>query len=477
MKISKQKVVIDSLIYTFLPKISFVASILILPLISKYLTLSDYGIYGLLISYVGVFQVVVGLGQVVLLQNSYFSYGNNYKLVWRRSFGVMILMGLLSCILLFLLLYSTLYDKLGANFFSIIVLMFIYFILSPIDIIVINYYTLHENPYPYAIKTGLIGVITTVVTLISIKYFRLGYLGWVISLALTSFLSCIFFIRKICFKELIYPYFFFSKRFLYNALKVGLPLTPHQLSLYVLGISDRIMLEYFKIPIQKIGFYNQGYTMGSTGNVIINGIFQALSKKIHTGFRSKEIEDINFIRKLIIYVPLLLSSILFLGGLWSKEVFIFLFKNKDLQESYPITIVVLSSYMYTSMYTFFSYILIIKNKTFSISKITLIAAIFNLFLNFILIPDYGIYAALGVTYLSYIIFGFAGLLEKESIHFFNCYIDIKKYCILFFFINIFYLILNLTLMDSLILLKLIITLTLLLLILYLSKNVLKLDLR
>jgi O-antigen/teichoic acid export membrane protein len=461
MRISKKKVLIDSLIYTFLPKISIIASILILPIISEYLTLNDYGIYGLIISYVGVFQVITGFGQVVLLQNSFFSYGSNYKLIWRRSFGVMILMGILSGLFLSVILYFTMYEKLGFYFFPTIILMFIYLILSPIDIIILNFYTLNENPYPYAIITGLIGLFTTLVTLITIKYFSLGYLGWVISLALTSILSFIFFVRKICLKELIYPYFFFSKKFLKKSLNIGLPYTPHQLSLYILGISDRMLLEYFNVPIRQIGIYTQGYTMASTGNVLINGIFQALSKKIHMGFRSEQVQDINLMRKIIIYLPLLISTILFLAGLWSKEVFMILFKNRDLQESYPITIVVLGSYMFTSIYTFFSYILIIDNKTFSISKISLSAALSNLILNIILIPLYGIYGALIVTYLSYIIFGFAGLIEKENRIYLNRYLDISKACFLFFLVNLSFLVLNLLLMDSSTLIKLTVTLILL----------------
>lgn len=460
MIISKRKIFIHSVIYTILPKVSIISSLLVLPLISPYLTLEDYGIYGVLMSYVGVFQMLIGLGQVVLLQNSFFSYKNKYKLIWRRSFAIMILAGILSSVLLALLLNFTLADKLGNNLFIVIVLMSIYLILTPLDSIVINYFTLQENPIPYAIVMGVIGFIATFITYSTIKYLTMGYMGWVIALSITVILTNIFFFRKIYFIERIYPEFRFNKRFFYKSLKIGLPLTPHQLSLYILSVSDRLLLEFYKVPIKQIGFYSQGYTIGGMGNIVVNGVFQAFSKKIHEGMRSDDINQINFIRKIVIFLPVFISSIFFIGSFWSQEIFRMLFNNKELQNSYPVTIVVLSSYMFLSLYSIFSYPLSIQNRTFSISKITMIAAVVNIVGNLIFIPKFGIWASLGVTYFSYLIFGFAGLLDKKNRLFLNKYVNITKLSFFLFVINFSFFIISYGLKDINYLYKILITLLL-----------------
>lgn len=463
MIFSKRKIFIHSVIYTILPRVSVITTVLILPFISPYLTLEDYGVYGILMSYVGVFQMFIGLGQVILLQNSFFSHKKSYILIWRRSFAIMVLAAILSSILLALLLNFHLADKLGNNLFYVIIMMSVYLILTPLDSIIINYYTLNENPIPYASIMAVIGFITTLTTLISIKYLGLGYMGWIITLTSTAVLTNIFFFRRIYLNERIYPEFRLNKRFLKKSLKIGLPLTPHQLSLYILSFSDRLFLEYFKIPTKQIGFYSQGYSIGSMGNLIVNGVFQALSTKIQQGLRSEEKNDIYFIRKIIIIIPISVSIIFFLGSLWSKEIFILLFKNPDLQNSYPITIVVLSSYMFLSLYTFFSYSLVIKNQTFAISKITLIAAVFNIIGNILFIPLYGIWASLGMTYISYFIFGVAGLLNKENRFFLNKYINITVTCLFIVIINLMFLTLSFILMDSSLLIKISVTLILLIL--------------
>jgi len=470
MNFSKKKIFIDSLIYTILPKVSFIAALLILPWITPYLTLKDYGIYGLLMAYITIFQIVMILGQNILLQNSFFTHPDKYKLVWRRSFAIMTLAGLTSCIIFGLILYFTLLDQLRDNGLKVFIMVSIYLILSPIDTIIVNYYVLKEKPLPYAYGAALTGLTTSLVTLITIKYLKYGYMGWIISLPMAVVMSYLYYFKRVFILEKIIPEFRFNKRFLKKALRIGLPLTPHQLSLYILGISDRLLLEYFKVPIKSLGYYSQGYNMGSQGNIVTNGVFQALSKKIQEGFRGTDESNRIFIRKAIIIVPIIISIIFFLGSLWMKEVFFILFRNPELRQAYPISIVVICSYMFWSIYTFFTYPLSIKNDTLSVSKISVTAALFNIIGNIILIPYYGIWAALGVTYLSYIIFGFAGLLNKQNRAFLNTYINISKASLYLFFLNVFLFAMAYLSKDLNFLYKAFITMSLMLVLLFVFKK-------
>lgn len=458
MNFSKRKVFLDSLIYTLLPKLSFVASILILPWISPYLSLLDYGIYGLVMSYVAVFQVFSSLGQGIVLQNSFFTHKKDYRLIWSRSLALMTVVGILSSLVFLVIIKFTLAGDLGENLWIVIGLVSIYLILSPIENVIVNYYTLNEKSLQYACRMAIVGLITTIVTFYTIKYLKLGYLGWIISLPLSMVLMNLLFAKRIYKQEGIIPKFKMKKSFVIYALKIGLPLTPHQLSLYVLGISDRLLLDYFKIPIRQIGFYSQGYNLGSQANVIVNGVFQAFAKKIQEGFRGQEEIHRLFIRRMLMVLPCSIAVILFLSSIWAKEIFLILFNNVELQQAYPVTILVLTSYMFWSIYTFFTYPLSIQGKTFSISKITLAAAMVNLIGNLIFIPKYGIWASLIVTYISYIIFGFAGLLNKENRIFLNKYVNIIKFSIVIFCINLGFMLLAYEFRDATILIKLIVTL-------------------
>lgn len=436
MKISKKKFIADSLIYIFLPKVSVLASIIILPLISPFLTLEDYGLYGLILAYVSIFQIALILGQNVILQNSYFDYKNKFFLVWQRCFGIMTIGAILSSVIFFLILYFTLQSELKDSWLLVGFLITVFLVLSPLDTIAVSYFVLKGKSLPFAYGSALSGLIGVVVTFVCIRYFGLGYLGWIISLPVTALIKCLYYVRTLFFREKIFPVFNIKKRFWKKAIRIGLPLTPHQLSLYILGSSDRLLLQYFKIPVSQLGFYSQGYNFGSQSSILIGGIFQALSKNLQEGFRGREEYHRIFIRKLMIIIPLSISLVLFAGSLWTREIFFFLFRNPELRMSYPVTIVVISSYMYWSVYTFFTYPLSIKGKTFSISKISLTASAVNIAGNLIAIPLFGIWGALGTTYLSYMIFGIAGIFNKENREFLNRYINVTKLCFYFMMINL-----------------------------------------
>ena len=87
----KKKFFIDTLLYTAAPKLPSMVSFLILPVITPYLSLNDYGKFGMIIACYSLFQLAVTLGQKVILQNSFFEYPNKYNLVWSRSYGIMII--------------------------------------------------------------------------------------------------------------------------------------------------------------------------------------------------------------------------------------------------------------------------------------------------------------------------------------------------------------------------------------------------
>ena len=74
-----KKIFGHSILYTIANHLPLVANIIILPIITPYLTKIDYGIYGLTYAYLGGLSAFSLLGIHVLLQNSYFKINRDYK--------------------------------------------------------------------------------------------------------------------------------------------------------------------------------------------------------------------------------------------------------------------------------------------------------------------------------------------------------------------------------------------------------------
>jgi O-antigen/teichoic acid export membrane protein len=127
----KTKIILNSIIYIVLPKFSFFITIISLPWISPFLSLKDYGIYAVLISYITIFQTIVSIGQNLIIQNSFFTHKSKYKLVWCRSFAIMLINAILMSILFYICCLTFLNNLLGYNLKIVFTLISIYLLLSP----------------------------------------------------------------------------------------------------------------------------------------------------------------------------------------------------------------------------------------------------------------------------------------------------------------------------------------------------------
>lgn len=410
----KKKLILNTLLYTILPKLPTLASFFILPFITPYLTLGDYGRFGLVTACYSAFSLFVVLGQNIVLQNSFFEYHKHYNLVWSRVYGVMTASSVGIAFLLAILFYFFLGRTFSSEFFIVSALFGIALICSPIDTIAQVFYILNEKPLPLVIRSILMGTINALVVFISIRYLKLGYLGWVIGIACNGLFSLLFYLYPICFKKKIYPHFCIKKKHIIEYMKVGLPLLPHTLSIYIFNTSDRLLLSFFNISIKEIGLYSQSYSLGSNGMTLIDGLFSALSRTLQESFRNRTENNRQKLRKLFAMVVFGVGIILFNCALWMKEVFLFLFRKPELQIGYPVAMVIITGYIYFPLYDFAMYPLFIKKKTNLIARISISAALVNLVGNIIFIPIYGYWAALVSTYVSFIFFALSALLFRDT---------------------------------------------------------------
>ncbi|HEY6976147.1 MAG TPA: oligosaccharide flippase family protein [Chitinophagaceae bacterium] len=409
----KKKFLIDTILYAAAPKLPSIVSFLLLPIITPYLSLNDYGKYGMVIACYSLFQLTVTLGQKVILQNSFFEYKNKYNLVWSRSYGIMIMGSILGSLCMAIAFFFLVHRTIDAEYLVVTGICIFALICSPIESLAQVYYIMRERPYAIILRSLIMSFINIIILLLAIKYFKLGYIGLVMGFASSSVFSLLFYLYPICIKQNIYPLFFFKKKHLYEYLKIGLPLLPHYLSLSIFNTSDRILLGFFKVNVSAIGLYSQGYGIGSNAMVFNNGVFSAIGKTLQVSFRNKTKEDKKKLQTLFVFLIAGIGILFFNGGLWMKEIYTFLFRRPELQTGYPVAILVLMANIFFPLYSFGVYSLFIASKTKVVAKITMIAAGVNVVLNMLLIPFFSIWATLVSTFISFIFLSVVVLCIKE----------------------------------------------------------------
>src|SRR6185437_8334555 len=229
--------------------------------------------------------------------------------------------------------------------------------------------------------------------LYTIAYLRMRFMGWFWSTAVSSLLQFFLFVYPVYFKYKLAPLVSFRKRFLLRQLRISLPIIPHNYSSYLLNSSDRMVMDRLHVNISSIGIYNMAYIFWNYFEFGGTAIGMAVGPVITGLIAKKDQKSESNLFTLAKWLQMAFMVTGFLVALWSKELMDLLISNNELKSAYPIAIIIIMSYVYRPYYWLVVSRLQYHHKTTQLWKISFIAGILNLVLNFIFIPLFGILAA------------------------------------------------------------------------------------
>lgn len=395
----KLKEVLSNILwFGIIPKLTVLVTLFITPLITPYLTPDDYGVIGIISAYVGTIIGFATLGLHVHLTNSYYEYKLRFGVVWRRLIFWMAV-GSLGCMLCgMLLLWMILPDVSPWPRWLVTGLSTISILLSFNTVIAQHYYNLRLQPKPLVIRNMLAALSGLGVMFYVVYQLRWGYMGYVISSAVSAVVAFLLFVYPLWYKLKLYPYPNPVNRRVKWWLKVAVPLMPHNVGHILLGSGDRIIMSILMVSTYEIGIYSNGYSFGEYGGVIILALTTALAPVLQTSFRSNN--NLQIRRLLIITETVSLVVIMGLS-LWMREIYRLLVHNEELQICYTVAGYTCFSFAMFPLYSILSVPAFVEKKTWQLLWLIFVPALLNIILNFIFIPLYGYRAAIITTIISY----------------------------------------------------------------------------
>ena len=389
------------------PQIPRLISVLLLPLLTKHLTTIDYGIWGIVGAYTGFFSGLKTLGMTQVIVNVYFKNTKRWKFFWQLFMGMLYSWTAIFVFVQGIILWLVMPSEVGiTNKATIIVLLS----LSSLFFDVTNnfgfrLFQFRQQAGYIAMVTAVSGSVTILLNVYTIVYLNLGYMGWAVSSFVGSMCSFVLLFYPIHIKEGLRPLFVKPRPFFKSHLKVALPTIPHDYSAYLLNVSDRLVMDFYNIPIGQIGMYNFGYTFGNYAELGGEAMGMALSP-IHLKLLAEKKE--HQARNLIFALQFLFIFGLFLVGMWAKEILQVLVSNKELASAYLVTALIVFSYSYRPLYWGAVNLLGFASRTGQLWKISFIAGMLNLILNFAFIPVWGYKTAIVTTFISLLFLGVSG---------------------------------------------------------------------
>lgn len=235
-------------------------------------------------------------------------------------------------------------------------------------------------------------------------------------------------IVQVVYGTCMYFYFFnqsksfLSTRYWKKGLELHIPLLPHRMSLTVLALSDRLMIQHY-IGDAAAALYSVAYSASMTINIIKLSIIESLTPWIYESLKKN---DYSAIRSRTTYVLLFVVGMIFLFILFAPEIIVIV-GSKKYSEALCVIPPVTASVYFTFLFNLFSTIEQYFEKTKGIMIASVIASTTNIILNLFFLKKYGYIAAGYTTFVSYIMLSILhycfmnkAIKKEESIKSANC---------------------------------------------------------
>lgn len=387
----------NTLAYGVIPKIPTVINVILLPIITPYLTLDDYGIWGIVSAYCGFFTLLAPLGLHMHLTNAFFEV-KKWRIYWGHIFYLFLFSGLVcSVVYIGFIMAELRYVPVHIRFLIALlscgpILMFGSGTISS------HLYPLLSKPLPLVIRNLIASLCTIVVTFIVVFYLRLGYWGWILGSLAGAVTSFIMFGYTLIKDEKIYPLREKNKRRVKNWLKMAFPVMLHSIGFMLLTSSSRIIMSFYDVPLENIGIFSNGYMMGDYVTVVSVALATALSPEIQRAYRENRMSDY---RHIFYFCQITALLFVFLVSCWMPDIYRIIMRNPALQIAAPIASLICFANVVNPFYNFMSTITFITKDTKQLLWLIFLPGIINMSVCLIFIPIYGYMTAVYSTLLSF----------------------------------------------------------------------------
>jgi len=365
-----------------------------LPILTRLLTPSDYGVISVFSSITSILFLFMGLGVIGSIFRYFFEKTTDFGGFLCTN---LFFLGAFNLLFMLCLYYFRDYISTFINLDPILLLIAaaVAFFTLPFDI-----YKTYLRALKNSRKLLKISVIKSLFVLsISIIWIwslhQNRYLGKIYTVLLFAAIFFIYAIYKLvnCLNKLS-----FKLQHLKYSLKYGLPIVPHVLAGTILVSFDTIQINQLTTSAYA-GLYGFAYTVGMILYVVIMGTNQAWGPMFFDYMNKKEYGLILKLSKRYVKIIALVALSLVL---FSKEIVIII-AAKQFHAGLELVPIIILAYFFVFLYTFYGRFTYYDKKTYMLPIFTGIAAVFNIASNYMLIPIYGYKIAAVTTMLSYML--------------------------------------------------------------------------
>ena len=405
----KSKVITSFGLYTASTFINSLVPFLLLPVFTKYLSKSDYGLvsmFSVLCSFITPF---LGFSTFSIVSIQYFKASENEFSKYLVNIFYILAISLLpvSIVLFF-------FSGILESYFSIPFTIIVYAVLFSFCTVILNMVLLLWQIQSKAIEYGGFQVISMFFNLTLSLFFvmclNMGWNGRVLAQLITVGIFSTFGLFVLNNNWTIVT-FQINFKIIKDCLKYGIPLIPHTLGAVMMSLSDRFFMSNI-IGLEAVGIYSVGYSIGSIIGFLENSFNLSFSPWLYErlSFHNNR-TNLSIVKFFYVYFFLLICAVLMLT-FFVPLIFKY-FINEKFVDAQKYVFWIALSFAFGGMYKMVVAPIFFMKKTWILSIITFTNALFTIILNYFLINKYGaIGAAISACIVSFLFFIFTWILSN-----------------------------------------------------------------
>ena len=404
MKVLSQlkELLLESGIYSLANIFTRFLQILLLPLYTRLLTPDDYGI----LAVVTTVSTILGIFVTFQLDSSVFRWflQTDDETDRRKTFSSWIWCQLLVSAAVTILIYS--YQKFfginiqngeqNADIGIYLVLASATIIFTTFETAILTFLRVLRKKWASLIVVVVSALITILTTIYLVAILKWGVYGVLAAGLFSNLFKSVFVI--IYLRGWLSPFYFNFAR-LKEMLAYSIPLVPAGLALWIVGLVDRLFLLHYANAAET-GLYHIGNSLSSVVTIIVTGFLQAWSP---FAFSISETPNAKKTYSSALEIFLIITCLVSIGtGFFSPELLRIVTAEPYYAAYNTVGILCLSNVL-LGVYQISGIGLALVKKTTPIFYATLLAAIVNIGLNFLLIPPFQRMGAAWATMLSVLV--------------------------------------------------------------------------
>lgn len=385
-------------LYTVTSVINSSIPFFLLPILTRYLSPTDYGIvsmFGVLVNFISPF---TGLNIHGAIARMYYER-ETVDIKEYITNSILVLVSSTAVVSLIFYLFSDLIANVSSVPSKVLWMAILVSFSQFVTKIVLTLWQVQVKPIQYGIYQITQTALNVLLSIVLVVFVGLTWRGRIYSQLITLLIYVL--IGFILLYKNCWLKFRLNKEYIKHSLRFGVPLIPHALGAVIMTMSDRIFITNM-VGVETTGVYTVGYQIGMIINLFAVSFNQAylpwLYSKLKLNIQStkEKIVKFTYIYYVIIIMLAVILSVL-------APPFLSFFVGKEYSQSSMYVIWVALGYAFNGMYLMTSSYIFYAQKTYYLSWVTLFTAISNLFLNFFLIKRNGAIGAAQSTTIIYFV--------------------------------------------------------------------------